>query len=140
MTNSSSKSPPSYRLRRPTKTITTLKKGQSQNGENKTEKTRQKQNSQNTSPYRSQQKRTNSRQRAKNSSFVVEDENKNIVTVVGNEKQQQRKVKNPLRKADSVGSISSNIAATDVFTIQQQLPPPPDPTHSSNVRILLKHF
>uniref|UniRef100_A0A1I8BUB7 LisH domain-containing protein n=1 Tax=Meloidogyne hapla TaxID=6305 RepID=A0A1I8BUB7_MELHA len=118
MTNSSSKSPPS-RLRKPAKT--TLKKGQSQNIENKNE----------ASPAPSQ-KRTNSRQRTKNSSGQEKNENINVSPTKAEQK--QVKIKNPLRKADSVGSIASTIAATETSP-KQQPPPPPDPIHSSNVLI-----
>nr|CAD2174106.1 unnamed protein product [Meloidogyne enterolobii] len=123
MTNSSSKSPPS-RLRKPAKS-TTLKKGQSQNSENKNERSLQKQcssRSSQISPAPSQ-KRANSRNKSKN---LNEDLNISSTKI---EQKQGGKNKNVLRKADSVGNISVN----ENYPKQQQTSsPPPDPIHSSN--------
>lgn len=128
MTNSSSKSPPSSRLRKPNKTTsTTLKKAQSQNLETKTEKIQKKQNQAFSSPFK-QQKRSNSRQKV--------DEDKNV-SPSKLEQKYQGKAKNPLKKADSVGSISSNIGTNEASQQPQQ--PPPDPIQSLNVKII-KHF
>ena len=104
MTNSSSKSPPS-RLRKPAKS-TTLKKGQSQNSENKNERSQQKQctssRSSQISPAPSQ-KRANSRNKSKN---LNEDLNISPTKI---EQKQGGKNKNVLRKADSVRGHVKNV-------------------------------